>query len=180
MPTLAPFRTPRRPARLAVALAVSVLALALPAAAQESAVGAGIQPIAPLPPLTLPAVFTFAPIAAAAADTPASWPRLRVPPSPRRPAPLVPLYLSFAGLQSLDAITTLRALDDGHQERNPVVGWLAQHPGALVAAKAGVAAGTVYLSERLWKKNRTAAVVLMVALNGAYAAIIANNHGTGR
>ncbi len=163
-----------------MALAVSALALASAAAAQEPTAGAGIQPVAPLPPLTLPAVFTFAPIAAAAADTPALPPRLRVPAPPRRPAPLVPLYLSFAGLQSLDAITTLRALDDGHQERNPVVGWLAQHPGALVAAKAGVAAGTVFLSERLWKKNRTAAVVLMVALNGAYAAIVAKNHGGRR
>jgi hypothetical protein len=58
-----------------------------------------------------------------------------------------------------------------------VIGGLAAHPGVLIAAKAGVAAGTVYLSERLWKKNRAAAVVLMVALNGAYAAIVANNHG---
>lgn len=176
MPRTAPRPTFRRPALLLLAVAVCVLSLASTAAAQEPPAWAGLRPIAPLPPLALPAVFTVAPVAAAAADTPAAPPRLLPPATPRRPAPLVPLYLSFAGLQSLDAITTLRALDNGHQERNPVVGWLAQHPGALVAAKAGVAAGTVYLSERLWKKNRTAAVVLMVALNGAYAAIVANNH----
>lgn len=179
MPNVPRFRS-SRPVRLALLLAVGFVWLAPAAAAQEPSPWAGLQPVPPLPALTLPAVFTVPPIAAKAASEARARPPLLLAVPARRPPVLVPLYFSFAGLQTLDAVSTLRALDEGHGERNPLVGWLAGHPGALVAAKAGVAAGTVYLSERLWKKNRKAAIVLMVALNGAYAAIVANNHGAVR
>lgn len=103
----------------------------------------------------------------------------RVPPAIRaaaaRPAPLVPLYLSFAALQALDAFTTIRALDRGAVEANPVMSGIAGNPAALVATKVGVAVGTVWLTERLWRRNRAAAVAMMAALNGMYAAVVAHN-----
>jgi hypothetical protein len=142
---------------------MSLVFFARAASAQEPPQWAGLRPVAPL-----------------LDETPAAQPHLRMPSPAGRPTVLVPLYFSFAGLQALDVVSTLGALNEGHRERNPAMGWLVQHPGALVAAKVGVAAGTVYLSERLWKKNRTAAVVLMIALNGAYAAVVANNHAAAR
>jgi hypothetical protein len=50
------------------------------------------------------------------------------------------------------------------------------HPAAGLAVKAGATAATVYLTERLWRKNRVASIAVMAALNGAYAAIVAHNY----
>jgi len=96
--------------------------------------------------------------------------------APARPAPLVPLYLAFVALQVADVASTRRALEAGGREANPIVRGLANNSAAMLAVKAGATAGTIYLVERLWKKNRTAAVILMTALNGAYAAIVAYNY----
>ena len=51
-----------------------------------------------------------------------------------------------------------------------------RQPAAFVAAKVAASAATFYVSERLWRRHRVAAVVLMLAVNGAYAAIVANNY----
>jgi hypothetical protein len=93
-----------------------------------------------------------------------------------RPRALVPLYAGFATLQALDAHSTLRAIGDGHGERNPVVSNFTAAPGAMVGLKLASTAGTIYLAERLWRKHRGAAVVLMIAVNGAYAAVVAHNY----
>ena len=92
---------------------------------------------------------------------------------------LVPLYVSFATLQALDAHSTLRALNAGATEANPIVAGVAGRPVALVAMKAGVAASTIYLVEKVRVKSRRAALVLMAALNSAYAAIVAHNYRGG-
>jgi len=94
----------------------------------------------------------------------------------KRPALLLPLYVSFGALQVLDAHSTLRATTHGAREANPMIGALLDKPNAFVAAKIGVAVSTVIVTERLWKQNRTAAVLTMIALNGAYAAIVAHNY----
>jgi hypothetical protein len=101
-------------------------------------------------------------------------------PSPRaqsdRPKSLLPLYLSFAALQALDAHSTLEAIDNGHGERNPLVSTFTTTPGAMVGLKLASTAGTIYLTERLWRKHRGAAIALMIAVNGAYAAVVAHNY----
>ena len=114
-------------------------------------------------PETLPGVAEVAP--------PATFPSLH-----GRPSPLVPLYLSFAALQVADVASTHQALKAGGREANPVVKGFAGNEAAMVAVKAGATAGTILLTERLWKKNRPAAVILMLGLNGAYAAIVAHNY----
>lgn len=93
---------------------------------------------------------------------------------------LVPLYISFATLQALDAHSTLRALNAGASEVNPVVAGLADTPAALVALKAGMAASTIYLVEKVRVKSRRAAIVLMAALNSAYVTIVAHNYYAAR
>jgi hypothetical protein len=89
---------------------------------------------------------------------------------------LVPLYISFAALQALDAHATLRALDAGATEMNPLMGGLAGKPAALLAMKAGLAASTIYFVEKLRLRSRAAAIVLMMALDSAYATIVAHNY----
>jgi hypothetical protein len=93
---------------------------------------------------------------------------------------LVPLYASFVALQALDAHSTLRAMDGGASEANPLMGAIARKPAALLAVKAGVAGSTIYLVEKVRVRNRKAAIALMTALNSLYAAIVAHNYRVPR
>ena len=95
----------------------------------------------------------------------------------RRPPLLVPLYVSMAGLQALDAQSTFRALGTGRAiETNRIVGPFTTSGAAMVALKAGVTCATILGTESLWKRNPVAAVVAMVAVNSAYAVIVAHNY----
>jgi hypothetical protein len=91
---------------------------------------------------------------------------------------LIPLYVSFASLQMLDAHSTLRAVRAGGVERNPMMQGLADKPAALVALKAGVAVSTIALADKMRGRSRVGAIVLMAALNSAYATIVAHNYRT--
>jgi len=96
-------------------------------------------------------------------------------PALNRPLVLPALYASFAVLQVLDVRSTLGAVGTGGRELNPVLRLIASNAPLLYSVKGGVTAGTIYLSERLWKKNRTASIIMMAAINGTYAAIVAHN-----
>jgi uncharacterized protein DUF5658 len=101
---------------------------------------------------------------------------LQAPAAAHRPSVLVPLYVSFATLQGLDIHSTLRAPEFGGREANPIVGGMLGSPAAFVAAKVGMTASIYFVSERLWKRNRTAAVLTMIALNSTYGALVAHNY----
>jgi hypothetical protein len=96
--------------------------------------------------------------------------------APRRPSLLLPLYGSFALLQAMDAHSTVRAVRGGAVERNPLLAPVGDSPAALFALKAATTAGTIVLAERLWRRHPVGAVLVMVAVNGAYAAIVASNY----
>jgi hypothetical protein len=98
------------------------------------------------------------------------------PPRQHRPAALVPLYLSYASLQALDVHSTTRALDRGAAEVNPLMKGLGASQVGLLAAKAAGVAGVIYCSEKMWKKNRVAAVVFMVAANSGMAWVVQHNY----
>jgi hypothetical protein len=97
-------------------------------------------------------------------------------PDVRRPAGLVPLYISFAGLQLVDAHSTSRALDRGAVEGNPLMKGFAGNQASLLAVKAAGAAVAIYASEQMWKTNRTAAIVFMIATNSAMAWVVQHNY----
>jgi hypothetical protein len=110
---------------------------------------------------------------------PETPPRVKTTEVSAAPTPrgvLLPLYASFAALQALDAHSTLRALDAGATEANPLMGGVAQKPAALLAIKAGLTASTIYLVEKVRLKSRGAAIALMAALNSLYATIVAHNY----
>lgn len=120
---------------------------------------------------------------------PAAWmiepPGLSLPPEVRRPvraddARLTPamtsLYVSFIALQGLDVHSTLAAMHHGARETNPAMAAFAERPAALVALKAGTAAGVVYMTERVRRRSRLGALLMMVAFNSAYATVVANNY----
>ena len=100
------------------------------------------------------------------------------PRAPERPRLLIPMYVSFAALQAMDAHSTMKAIDRGYVEVNPLVAPSTRNSAAMAAMKVAVTASVIVCSERLWRHNRVAAVVTMIAVNGAYAAIVANNYRT--
>jgi hypothetical protein len=95
---------------------------------------------------------------------------------PERPGGLMPLYVSLATLQVLDVHSTQRALARGGVEANPLMKNVAGNSARLLAVKAAGTAGVVYASEKMWKKNRAAAVIFMAATNSAMAWVVQHNY----
>lgn len=128
------------------------------------------------------------------APTPATAPIQVAPAQAADPAPvvvleerrdsrgaLVPLYVSFAALQALDVHSTLTALGrPGTREANPLMAGVVDRPAAFMAVKAGAGAGIIYLAEKLRKRSRAGAMVMMAALNSVYAAVVAHNYRAGK
>lgn len=121
-----------------------------------------------------------APAAAAAAPAPAIAVPARISQSLNRPAFLPALYASYAALQAFDVYSTRQALGRGAREVNPLMREVVGNPGAFVALKAGLAVGTILAADRLWKTNKPAAIVVMLASNGVAALVAARNTRTLR
>lgn len=123
-----------------------------------------LQTLVRVPPLFVPNVDRPSPQVAWSIERPSSFPALS---------------LTYQTLSGLDWYTTTRALTRG-RESNPLLEPIARHPVALLAAKSAGAAATIYLAERLWKRNRLAAIGVMVAANAATAIVISHNAAVGR
>jgi hypothetical protein len=99
-------------------------------------------------------------------------------PTAKRPAQLTGLYATFTMLQVMDVISTRKARASGRHEMNPL---MRGNIGTTIALKTASATATVYLTEKLWKRNRVAAVVVMAAINSAGLIVVAqNNHTASR
>ena len=121
------------------------------------------------------------PIAAAAENIAMTPPVTMVyQPQVKRPALLPALYATLGAVQAWDIYSTSQALRAGAREANPVAAPFAGGTGSLVALKAGTTAGTIFFAERMWRKNRTAAFVLMGVINGATAAVALHNMKNAR
>jgi hypothetical protein len=117
-----------------------------------------------------------APAPAVASDLPRRvTPDLRVPLSERTSLAWPVLQVSFGALQVLDTVSTLRGVNAGLREVNPLLAGLAHHPAAYVAVKAGAATATLWLMRDKARKNRIAAIVTMAAINSGYAFVVAQN-----
>jgi hypothetical protein len=157
-----------------------VLVLSLVSAAAAAPASAQDNPPAPAGlPLNLAALSTpVFPLALSAQAIPAApdFTRPAAPFRQQRPAALVPLYVTFASLQALDAHSTTRALDRGAVEANPMMKGLAGNTAGMLAVKAAATTGVVYSAERIWKRNKTAAVLFMVAANSAMGWVVQHNY----
>jgi hypothetical protein len=92
-----------------------------------------------------------------------------------RPQILPVLYATYGVMQAWDIYSTTAALKAGATERNPIAAPVAANPASLIALKAVSTAGTIYFTERIWKNNRVAAVIVLAAINGATAAVSLRN-----
>jgi hypothetical protein len=169
--------------RLAPAALIALSCLMTPAAAsaqEQLASNTLIAPVGLLPDTVNRATLLPAAPPLAAAEAPSPFAATRAAEADfstvRRPALLPALYAATVALQALDAHSTLKGLRSGAVEANPLMTGVAGNPTALLAVKASAAAGTIYFAEKLWKRNRVAAIVLMAAVNGVTAAVVAHNY----
>lgn len=128
----------------------------------------------PTPAGTLSAAVERAAKDAATPDL-ASWAVLE---APKRPGTLTAMYGTYGALQVLDIVSTRRALAAGAEERNPLM--RGGQMKTMIAVKAAAGVSTIFFAERMWKKNKVGAIVVMAALNGASAAIVAHNQRNAR
>jgi len=94
----------------------------------------------------------------------------------QRPPALIPLYASFAALQLVDMHSTWRALNHGAVEANPLLSGVAGNKAMLLTVKTAGTAAVIAVSERLRKKSRTAAVVLMISANSGMTWVVEHNY----
>lgn len=85
------------------------------------------------------------------------------------------LEVSFAALQALDVVSTLKAVDQGLVERNPLMRGLVSRPAAFVAVKAGATVTTLWLVRRVARQNRVAAFITLAAIDSGYALLVSRN-----
>ena len=107
-------------------------------------------------------------------------PQVADSPKPERPAVLPALYASLGAMQIWDVYSTRAALNAGAREVNAAAAPFAQSTGSMLGLKAAATAGTIFFAERLWKKHKTTAIVMMVAINGATAAVAMRNTRNAR
>jgi hypothetical protein len=108
-------------------------------------------------------------------------------PPPRLSAPLRAssltlgsLYVSTAVLYGLDVHSTLSGLHNGAVEANPMMQGLVTHPAALVGVKAGLGFGSMMAARSIAKKNRTAAIVALAAIDAIYVIVVHHNYQVAR
>lgn len=151
--------------RSVAAVFLFTLALAVPALAQESA--SSLREAADAAALQL-AAQTIPP----ERDAPQA--------AGRRPASLIPLYVSFGTLQVLDTHSTSRALANGGVEANPMMRGFAGNEVGMLAVKAAGTAGVIYASEKMWRRNKAAAVIFMIAANAGMTWVVQHNYRASR
>jgi len=101
-------------------------------------------------------------------------------PREKRPVALPALYATLGAMQAWDLYSTSAALTAGAKEANPTASPFAGSPSSLIGLKAATTASTIFFAERMWKKNKVGAVVMMVAINGATAAVSMHNMRNAR
>jgi hypothetical protein len=101
-------------------------------------------------------------------------------PASKRPAILPALYATLGAMQAWDLYSTSVALKAGAHEANPTAAAFVGNKGSMVAFKAATTASAIFFAERAWKKNRATAVVMLMAINGATAAVAMRNMQNAR
>ena len=93
-----------------------------------------------------------------------------------RPPALAVLYVSYAALQAYDVYSTTRALALGAREANPLMQSVVGNTPGYIAVKAVAGIATVIGAERLWRKNKAAAIAVMLAANSVSAVAAERPH----
>jgi hypothetical protein len=93
---------------------------------------------------------------------------------------LIGLQATTIATQMLDVHSTLKAMDAGAVEGNPMMGSLVKNRAAFVGVKAAIGAGVVYATHRIGQRNKVAAIAVAAAINSAYFMIASHNYKVAR
>lgn len=149
-------------------VALVVMAVARPAYAQASLSVVGNE--AGAIELTLPVSSSPLAMSAQLAQPPGSAP------TGASSSSFVALQIAFGALEALDVYSTMRGVDAGLTEANPLVrGAASRHPVAFSAAKAAAASTSLYLLRHVAKRHRPLALITLAAMNATYAVVVARN-----
>jgi len=96
-------------------------------------------------------------------------------PQVKRPAMLPVLYATLGAMQAWDVCSTNAAMKAGAREANPTAAAFAGNSGSLIGLKAATTASTIFFAERMWKKSKVGAIVMLAAINGATAVVSMHN-----
>jgi hypothetical protein len=137
-----------------------------------------VQATLPTPPtLTLPAgdrLFALTPNGRN--DPQPQTPTQHAPDRDRRRAVLSALHAVTGVVQTYDGMLTMRVLDAGGKEANPLMKPVAGSERVMLGVKIAAAVATVIGAETLWRDNhRVAALVTSLAANSAMAMIARHN-----
>ena len=167
-----------RPVAIVGVFMVVMSAATAPAAAQDAGtvnVAQATQPAAVVQPLGI-VIGELPP----AATQPFVLPRRAVPAN-RRPSALVPLYGTLAVLQGLDVHSTMRGVGSANgRDANPVMKPFVNNGAAFLAVKTSATVGVIWMSEKVWRRHRKAAVVSVFIVNAVMAGVVANNYRVNR
>ncbi|MCX6537830.1 MAG: DUF5658 family protein [Acidobacteria bacterium] len=89
---------------------------------------------------------------------------------------MLALYASTVAMQALDMHSTLTGFKQGAVESNALMGGITKNRAAFFAVKAAVATGTIIAAQRIAKRNKVAAVAMLVAVNSVYAFVVVHNY----
>lgn len=93
---------------------------------------------------------------------------------------LVSLQAATIATQLLDVHSTMRAMNVGAVEANPMMSGLVQNRAAFIGVKAAMGAGLVYATHRIGKSNKIGAIIVAAAVNSAYVMIANHNYKVAR
>lgn len=90
------------------------------------------------------------------------------------------LYASTVIMQALDVHSTMALVSKGGAEANPIMAGLVDNKAAFIGVKAAVAATTIFAARKISKRSKTGAIVMLVAVNSAYAFVVSHNYRVAR
>ena len=90
------------------------------------------------------------------------------------------LYASTVIMQALDVHSTMALVSKGGTEANPIMAGLVDNKAAFIGVKAAVAATTIFAARKISKRSKTGAIVMLVAVNSAYAFVVSHNYRVAR
>jgi Domain of unknown function (DUF5658) len=106
---------------------------------------------------------------------------LRRPSKPSSTDALVfALQATTIAAQALDIHSTLKAVDHGAIEANPMMSGLVHNQAAFIGVKAGLTAGFMYVTHKMAKRNKTAAILTAAAVNSVYLVVAHHNYKVAR
>jgi len=116
---------------------------------------------------------------AAAEQTPAVMPRELSRPG-LSTSVLTALQATTVATQILDVHSTMKALNNGAVEANPMMSGVVKNRAAFIGVKSAMGAGLMYATHKMARRNKVAAIVTSAAINSAYLVVAHHNYKVAR